>query len=134
MKTKLSVANQIQLASVLGGFMWLLMGIFGLFDGIMFNILEIIVTVVCVAILVYIARANKELMDEMASANLHKAKAHVLDIMQILYCALAIVTMFMLKEITVTLDWSKVIPACLFITLGIREVLVGMLFRKYEAE
>lgn len=134
MKKSMSYAEQIRLLKVVSGIAWIVVGISGCFENIVCSIIQILALLVCIINIVRVSVAKKENSDEMADENLCKAKAKTLDIMHGVFCVIAIAAMFVFGRNTITLDWTKAIPAVFFIVLGVAELSVGVAFRKLEDE
>ena len=134
MKKSMSYAEQIRMLKVVSGIAWIVVGIFGCFENVVCSIIQILALLVCIINIVRVSVAKKENSDEMADENLCKAKAKTLDIMHGIFCVIAIAAMFIFGRNTITLDWTKAIPAVFFIVLGVAELSVGVAFRKLEDE
>ena len=130
----MSFAEQIRTIKFVNGHAWIMAGIFGCFDNVICRIFQILALLVGMINIFYVFAAKGERSDEMADENLCKAKANALDKMQRIFCFIAILAMLTNGEITITLDWPRVIPAVLFILLGVQDLIVGRTFRKLEDE
>ena len=132
----MSFAEQIRTIKFVNGHAWIMAGIFGCFDNMICRIFQILALLVGIINVFYVFAAKGESSDEMADENLCKAKANALDNTQRIFCFIAILAMLISKKnaITITLDWSRVIPAVFFILLGVQDLIVGRTFRKLEDE
>ena len=130
----MSFAEQIRTLKFVNGHAWIIAGIFGCFDNMICRIIQILALLVGVINVFYVFAAKGENSDEMADENLCKAKANALDTMQRVFCFIAILAMLISEKNTITLAWTKVIPAVFFILLGAEDLLVGITFRRLEDE
>ena len=72
----LSVVEQINLYYLYSGVIWIICGLVGFFDGILFDIIECITITALIITHVFVMRAKKENQDELSIKNYHKARSH----------------------------------------------------------
>lgn len=131
----LSIGKQIDLLYLYIGITWLLIGSFGLFDGIIFNLLKIFALLGCIVFLIILSRSKKEMDDEMSIRNLEKAKAKAQTNMRIITCCLICIIRiidFIPAIPKISVDLQTVIVPIFFIYLGIEGIIIGLLFRRNE--
>lgn len=131
----LSVAKQIELLQIVNGAGWMLAGVFCLRETILFLSLHVAAMFVSITSITYVMLKQKEEMDEMARENLYKAKASAHDIMHCVLCvAMILATLFIKKIVLDTVDWGMVLRMTFCMVIGFQNLVVGLTFRKLEAE
>lgn len=131
----LSVGKQIDLLYLYIGITWLLAGIFGLFQGIIPNLLKIFALLGCIIFLTILSRSKKEMDDEMSIRNLEKAKAKTQTNMHIITCCIICIIRiidFIPTIPKISVDLQTILVPIFFIYLGIEGIIIGLLFRKNE--
>lgn len=76
--------------------------------------------------------SNVEAADEMAEQNINKAKSFASDLMRLLSCCAAILAILFLRDVTLTLNLSTLVPAIVFFVMGCHSLITGLAFRKFE--
>lgn len=131
----ISVRKQMDLIYLYNGITWLFSGIFGLFDTIIFEFLQILALLCCLILIVISFYFKKEMQDEMSIKNLAYAKATTLTNMHIVAgCIICfILILYNIPVITnISLDVKNLLIPLFFIFLGIENIMIGILFRRNE--
>jgi len=118
------------------GVLCVLVGVAKLFEGVVFEVISLVLLIVLIVNLVRVIRKPAQSADEMADTNLTQAKAVVVDAFSKIACIVLI-----LFEILVFLmpNWNLQISAnwitgILFAAMGIKDLCTGIVFRRLEAE
>lgn len=138
-KMVMPVGRQIQLLKVVSGIAWIITGISQCFDGLLFDIVQLVAMSLCVCILFWVQFSKKEKMDEMAEQDLMKAQSKTLQIMHICLCLVAcgvIICGAIMRNanLHVNVEWTTILCAGLFVYMGVEDLLTGVLFNRYEEE
>lgn len=135
MKKQMSVSAQFFWGKIVLGVIWIGAAISGMFDAklaALFNIVFLFAAIIIIAVLLFI---NKEENDEMSIANINKAKAITLEIIHILCAILSVVFIIMSQYLTeMNMDWLRIMANMIYALMGVQNLLVGIVFRKLEAE
>ncbi len=136
-KKSLSVVEQMNMFYLYSGIAWIVSGIFGIFDGTIFTLIECIAFLTLIITYILTMHAKKENQDELSIKNYHKARSHALTYMHIIYmsliCILQLANMFFQTK-SMTIEINKLLIPLFFISLGIEYIMIGLLFRKYEKD
>lgn len=134
-KTPMSISTHSFWSSIVIGILWISAGITDMFEGIVMNIIHILLLIGGIVILVVVMRANREEDDEMSDYNYMKAKAKTRDLMHIVYCCAAIISALVFGLLqNADIYWAQVISGLFFILMGIQDLITGIVFRRLEAE
>ena len=136
MKKQLSFFDYIKLEKTWHGFVWLVSGSLGFLGGFIYLISTLTALILCILILMRTLMAKKESPDEMAERNINRAKARAMDYMQLACLVLVLVgvAVFSLFDIHLNITPSMLLLNATFILMGMNDLLVGILFKKYEDE
>ena len=134
-KKLMSVGDQIRYQETLKGIAYICTGVFSFFDNMICLGITCIFLICAVYLTVKPDFAKKESMDEMALANLEKARANSLTLTQTILCVMSAVFVG-LKTFSddIVLDWRYTIVPLLFIITGAMSFMVGINFRQLERE
>lgn len=130
----LRYSDRVKAEKLLLGFIWLISGVLFCFDNIVSLVMQVVACITCIYTLIRVSFSKKEEADEMAEQNMNRAKASALDWMQIVYYCLAIAAILFLRNVELSVCLNEIIPAVMFIGLGINQLIVGFTFRKFEEE
>lgn len=134
MKKELSLVQETLLLNTLYGIFWIIYGVLQMFDHVVVNfIASVFLFVPMLMRIIYIRKNGLGMSDEMSERNMMKAKSETLEILTFMA-----ILLFVFREIfgfVATLPYIQfsIVSACAFV-VGIKEVLVGILFAKYEKE
>lgn len=136
-KGKLSFTDQMRIRYALHGIAWMIAGVFKFFDNIPCRFISTVAIAVSVFLLVKFMHADRELEDEMARENLHKAKSATLDSLRIIACVVLII--FAVIDIAFSTELlaaniKSVIVPIMFIWMGIENLLIGLFFNRFDKE
>ena len=119
------------------GILWIGVGLTGIFDNLICDILKILFLMAAIVVLVKVSRINRigDDSDEMAEYNYIKAQAKAGGALLMVLCIASIVFSlgFDLVE-NMDISWTRIISHIFFVLMGIYNLLVGRFFRKLEAE
>ena len=119
------------------GILWIGVGLTGIFDNLICDILKILFLMAAIVALVKVNRINRigDDSDEMAEYNYIKAQAKAGGALLMVLCIASIVFSlgFGLVE-NMDISWTRIISHIYFVLMGIYNLLVGRFFRKLEAE
>ena len=119
------------------GILWIGVGLTGMFDNLICNILKILFLMVASVVWVKVAKIDRigDDGDEMAEYNYTKAQAKAGGALYMVLCIASIVSVlgFGLLQ-NMDIGWSRIIPLVFFVLMGIHNLLIGLFFRKLEAE
>lgn len=131
------VGTKIFWGQTVMGILWIGVGLNGMFDNLICNILKILFLIAAIIVLFKVIRIGKigDDGDEMAEYNFIKAQAKAGGTLFMLLCIASIVSAlgFVLVE-NIDISWSRIIPLVFFVLMGIYNLLIGRYFRKLEAE
>lgn len=134
-KSQMSVGAQTFWSKTVAGLLWIGVGITDMFDGLVMNIIHILLLVGAIAVFVVLMRANREEDDEMSDYNYMKAKAKTRNLMHYVYCGGAILSALVFGLLqNADIYWAQVISGLFFILMGIQDLITGIVFRRLEAE
>ena len=131
------VGTKIFWGQTVMGILWIGVGLMDMFDNLICSILEMLFLVAAIVVLGKVNRINRigDDGDEMAEYNYIKAQAKAGGALFTVLCIASIV--FSLGSGFVEnmdISWTRIISRILFIFLGIHTLLIGLFFRKLEAE
>ena len=119
------------------GILWIGVGLTGMFDNLICNILKILFLMAASVVWVKVAKIGRigDDGDEMAEYNYTKAQAKAGGALYMVLCIASIVSVlgFGLLQ-NMDIGWSRIIPLVFFVLMGIHNLLIGLFFRKLEAE
>ena len=119
------------------GILWIGVGLTGIFDNLICDILKILFLMAAIVALVKVSRINRigDDGDEMAEYNYIKAQAKAGGALFMVLCIASIVFSLGLGLVeNMDISWTRIISHILFVLMGIYNLLVGRFFRKLEAE
>ena len=134
MKKKISMKTQIFWRYTALGILCFLIAVLGMATSISVEIPLILIGCAIFGAAVF-SMVKGDVEDEMAKENLLKAKANTTTIMHRLLSAMGIVFLLayaLLREYD--LNWVRIAAWSYYAVMGIQNVLVGLLFNKWEAE
>lgn len=125
-------SERVKLEKIVLGSLWAVSGVASLSNSIVASISQIISMATIVYTLVRIHYAKVEAADEMAEQNMNKAQAFASNYMLLLSCCVAIIAILFLRDVTLSISLSKLIPTVVFFVMGCHSVITGLAFRKFE--
>ena len=136
MKKQLSFFDYIKLEKTWRGFAWFATGILGFLGGFFYLISSLTAMILSILVLKQTLAPKREKPDEMAERNINRAKARAMDYMQLACLVLVLVgvAVFSLFDIHLNITPSMLLLNVTFILMGTNDLLVGILFKKYEDE
>ena len=131
------VGTKIFWGQTVMGILWIGVGLTGMFDNLICNILKILFLMAASVVWVKVAKIGRigDDGDEMAEYNYTKAQAKAGGALYMVLCIASIVFAlgFGLLQ-NMDIGWSRIIPLVFFVLMGIHNLLIGLFFRKLEAE
>ena len=131
------VGTKIFWGQTVMGILWIGVGLTGMFDNLICSILKLLFLMAAIVALVKVSRINRigDDGDEMAEYNYIKAQAKAGGVLYMVLCIVAIVFPlgFGLVQ-NMDISWTRIISYSFFIPVGIHNLLIGLFFRKLEAE
>ena len=131
------VGTKIFWGQTVMGMLWIGVGLTGMFDNLICNILKILFLMAASVVWVKVAKIGRigDDGDEMAEYNYTKAQAKAGGALYMVLCIASIVSVlgFGLLQ-NMAIGWSRIIPLVFFVLMGIHNLLIGLFFRKLEAE
>jgi len=131
------VGTKIFWGQTVMGMLWIGVGLTGMFDNLICNILKILFLIAAIVVLGKVAKIGRigDDGDEMAEYNYTKAQAKAGGALYMVLCIASIVSVlgFGLLQ-NMAIGWSRIIPLVFFVLMGIHNLLIGLFFRKLEAE
>ena len=131
------VGTKIFWGQTVMGILWIGVGLTGMFDYLICDILKILFHIAAIIVLFKVIRIGKigDDGDEMAEYNYTKAQAKAGGALYMVLCIASIVSVlgFGLLQ-NMDIGWSRIIPLVFFVLMGIHNLLIGLFFRKLEAE
>ena len=131
------VGTKIFWGQTVMGILWIGVGLTGMFDNLICNILKILFLIAAIVALAKVAKIGRigDDGDEMAEYNYTKAQAKAGGALYMVLCIASIVSAlgFGLLQ-NMDIGWSRIIPLVFFVLMGIHSLLIGLFFRKLEAE
>ena len=131
------VGTKIFWGQTVMGILWIGVGLTGMFDNLICNILKILFLMADSVVWVKVAKIGRigDDGDEMAEYNYTKAQAKAGGALYMVLCIASIVSVlgFGLLQ-NMDIGWSRIIPLVFFVLMGIHNLLIGLFFRKLEAE
>lgn len=119
------------------GILWIGVGLTGMFDNLVCNILKILFLIAAIVVLVKVSRICRigDDSDEMAEYNYIKAQAKAGGALHMVLCIASIVfTLGFGLVQNMDISWTRIISLIFFVLMGIHNLLIGLFFRKLEAE
>ena len=119
------------------GILWIGAGLTGMFDNLICNILKILFLMAACVVLIKVSRIGRigDDGDEMAEYNYTKAQAKAGGVLHMVLCIASIVFALWFGLVqNMDISWSRIIPLIFFVLMGIHNLLIGLFFRKLEAE
>lgn len=123
--------------NIILGIVWLLAGVTGLVPPL--KLLNIGLYILASVLAFWGMSVKGDTFDEMAEANYHQAKAKTLDYLCIIVMVVTLLLMLCndgapFRWVLERVGGFELVYSCALMVMGIREILVGMIFRKLEAE
>ena len=131
------VGTKIFWGQTVMGILWIGVGLTGIFDNLICNILKILFLIAAIVTLVKVSRICRigDDSDEMAEYNYIKAQAKAGGALYMVLCIASIVFALEFGLVqNMDISWTRIISLILFILMGIHNLLIGLFFRKLEAE
>ena len=118
------------------GILWSAVGLTGIFDNLICNVLKILFLLAAIVVTVKVARIGRigDDGDEMAEYNYIKAQAKAGGALHLVLCIAAIVFLWFGFAQNMDISWTRMISLLFFVLMGIHNLLIGLFFRKLEAE
>ena len=119
------------------GILWIGVGLTGIFDNLICDILKILFLMAAIVVLVKVSRVSRigDDGDEMAEYNYTKAQSKAGGALFMVLCIASIVFALGLGLVeNMDISWTRIISHILFVLMGIYNLLIGRFFRKLEAE
>ena len=136
-ESRIPVGTKIFWGQTVMGILWISIGLIGMFDNLICNILKILFLMAASVVLVKVSRIGRigDDGDEMAEYNFIKAQAKAGGALHMVLCIASIVFAlgFGLVQ-NMDISWTRIISLIFFVLLGIHNLLIGLFFRKLEAE
>lgn len=135
-KKVMSISEQVKYLKILNGIMWILIGVFDIFDGIVCSIITAVLLIIAIIFIKVVWNAEKEDDDELSYINRLKASDDTLRIMNIVFFIMcsALLLLRLVSIISIKIPWEKLIVPMFFIVIGIKNIIWGICFKKYEEE
>ena len=127
----MSILKQHFWGNTVLGILWIGVGISGIFDSAIANILQLVFFAAMIGILVIMAVSKPEADDEMSEQNYILAKAHTFDLMTVIFCVCAIAAAVVIRFWS---DAASLLPQIFFLLIGAKNICVGIIFHKLEDE
>ena len=132
-KKILSVGEQVKRQFLLNGTAWIIVGVLGLFDNTVCSIISIVFLMISLYLTLSILLGKREKLDEMATKNLNNATYTSFIIGQIILFVVAIgFGNIAIKFIGIDVNLTSYINSCIYIFIGIEDLIVGLKFRMLE--
>lgn len=128
----LHYSERVIIERILLGNVWLITGVSTLYHTTWSLVMLILSLSAIVYSILKITCSNVEAADEMAEQNINKAKSFASDLMRLLSCCAAILAILFLRDVTLTLNLSTLVPAIVFFVMGCHSLITGLAFRKFE--
>ena len=130
------VGTKIFWGQTVMGMLWIGVGLTGMFDNLICNILKILFLMAACVVLVKVSRIGRigDDGDEMAEYNYIKAQAKAGGVLHMVLCIASIVFALwfgLVQNMDISLE---IISLIFFVLMGIHNLLIGLFFRKLEAE
>ena len=134
---RIPVGTKIFLGQTVMGILWIGAGLTGMFDNLICNILKTLFLMAASVVWVKVAKIGRigDDGDEMAEYNYTKAQAKAGGALYMVLCIASIVSAlgFGLLQ-NMDISWTRIISLVFFVLMGIHNLLIGLFFRKLEAE
>ena len=119
------------------GIFWIGAGLTGMFDNLVCDVLNILFLLAGIISLVKVLKIGRtgDDGDEMAEYNYLKAKANAGSILHMIICFASVASTAcyaLLQDLDIS--WPRVVSYTFFVIMGIHNLLIGLFFRKLEAE
>ena len=100
------------------------------------NKIRKIMLIIAIIFIKVVWNAEKEDDDELSYINRLKASDDTLRIMNIVFFIMcsALLLLRLVSIISITIPWEKLIVPMFFIVIGIKNIIWGICFKKYEEE
>lgn len=135
MKNKpLKYATQVAFRETINGLLWCIAAFFWFFDNPFCRVIYTILIALGVISQGFSIFGKFENSDEMAVANLRKAKSISLDLTRILFLIISIVIIAIPDETMPLISWDKIIYPAVVFFIGLPEILTGIFFNRIEEE
>lgn len=135
MKKTMSISTSLFLGKIVLGILWICIAVTNCFDGLFASISSIVLLLAAIVILIILSKIKPANEDEMSDYNYKEARAIASEIMHIIYLILAIATPFVLTKFDISdWNWPIILGNIFYMLVGIQNILVGIYFRKLEAE
>ena len=131
------VGTKIFWGQTVMGILWIGVGLTGMFDNLICNIIKILFLMAASVVWVKVAKIGRigDDGDEMAEYNYTKAQAKAGGTLYMVLCIASIVFALGLGLVeNMDISWTRIISHILFVLMGIYNLLIGRFFRKLEAE
>ena len=132
-----SIRTTVFWGETVAGVFWIGAGLTGMFDNIACNILNILFLLAAIVslVMVFMIYRTGDDSDEMAESNYLKAKANAGSMLHMVICSMALIsTIFYDSMQGLDISWPKVLACLFFVLMGVHNLLIGLYFRKLEAE
>ena len=130
------VGTKIFWGQTVMGILWIGVGLTGMFDNLICDILKILFLIAAIVALGKVIRIGRigDDGDEMAEYNYIKAQAKAGGVLHMVLCIASIVFALwfgLVQNMDISLE---IISLIFFVLMGIHNLLIGLFFRKLEAE
>ena len=134
---RIPVGRKIFWGETIMGIFWIGVGLTGIFDNLICNILQILFLMAATVVAVKVAKICRigDDGDEMSEYNIIKAQAKAGGALYMVLCIASIVSALGFGFVqNMDISWTRIIPLVFFFLMGSYNLLVGLFFRKLEAE
>ena len=131
------VGTKIFWGQTVMGILWTSIGLMDMFDNLICSILEMLFLMAAVVVSLKLSRIERigDDGDEMSEYNFIKAQAKAGGTLHMVLCIASIVLALGGGFVqNMDISWTRIISRIFFIFLGIHNLLIGLYFRKLEAE
>ena len=117
------------------GCMWIGAALCGMFDNVVMLFLNCVFLISALIILFYMRSKDLEEDDEMSAENAAKAKSKTLDVFHMIFAVGSLMLIVLSRFYNqIDVNWIELIANLLYLFIGLQNLLVGIFFRKLEAE
>ncbi len=135
MKKIMSVSAKMFLGKTVLGFLWLTVAITNMFESILWIFCSCILLAAAVTILIIMMKIEAEEDDEMSLFYYKEAQAKSSDIMHVIFAVLSVLFSVVLTKLDIAdLNWPNLIASGLYALMGIQNIIIGITYKKLEAE
>lgn len=131
------IGTTIFWGETVAGIFWLCAGLTGMFDNIVCHILNILFLLSGIISIVKVFKIYRtgDDSDEMAEYNYLRAKASAGSMLHRILCFMALgsVVFYALLQ-DMDISWPRVVSNLFYVLLGVHNLMIGLYFRKWEAE